>query len=161
MKQRKPISPDAALSRLQTLCAGSEQCSADLRKKLSAWGVPVREAEEIIRNLGQTSFLSDARYARAFAHDKLMFNGWGRFKIIQGLRAKGIDRELIDEALEAIDPSAYRKRAFAVMRARASSMEPTHDNRMRLLRFGSGRGFEASLLIKIIKSEALWKRSDR
>lgn len=153
------MSRETALARLQTLCARSEQCESDLRKKLSSWGLCASDSDSIIDALAAERFLDNSRFARAYAHDKLMFNGWGRRKITQGLWAKGIDRRTIDEAVgEAIDPAEYRRRAFAVIQSRAVSLDPTAENKMRLLRFGAGRGFEVQLLIRIINSAALWKQ---
>ncbi len=155
---RKPMSREVALSRLQALCAGSEQCRSDLRRKMSRWGLTPDDAECVIAQLVDSKFVDDARYARAFAHDKLMFNGWGKWKISQGLWAKGIDRTTIDEAIdEAIDPVQYKRKAFAVIKSRATGMERTKENRMKLLRFGASRGFEINLLVKIINSPRLWE----
>lgn len=154
------MSAAAALSRLKGLCAASEQCSFDLRKKLSNWGIPSSVAATIIRRLEQERFLDDSRFALAYAHDKLMFNGWGRLKISQGLRAKQMPRNVIDEAIDALDASYYRKRAFAVMRAKAAQMEPDRESKMKLLRFGASRGFESALIVKIINSGLLWRQQE-
>ena len=155
---RKPMSREVALSRLQALCAGSEQCRSDLRRKMSRWGLTPDDAECVIAQLVDSKFVDDARYARAFAHDKLMFNGWGKWKISQGLWAKGIDRTTIDEAIdEAIDPVQYKRKSFAIIKSRATGMERTKENHMKLLRFGAARGFEINLLVKIINSPRLWE----
>ncbi len=156
-RRKEPMRPEAALSRLQGLCAASEQCESDLRKKLAAWGVSYANADAIIRRLERDRFLDNARFATAYAHDKLTFNGWGRHKIAQGLRSKRIDSQIIDEALDSIDPEEYASRAFRVMRTKSAGLEPTRENKMKLLRFGAGRGFEVGLLVDIIKSEDLWE----
>ena len=49
--------------------------------------------------LAEQGYLDDERFARLFAEDKRGLEQWGAERISQGLVARGIDRELIDEVL--------------------------------------------------------------
>ena len=104
IKARKPISPQNALSRLEDLCARSEQCSGEARKKLSGWGIAPTDAERIISSLVERRFIDDSRFCRAFVRDKLYFARWGRRKIQLSLAHKQISRGLDSLALLALDP---------------------------------------------------------
>ena len=48
-------------------------------------------------------FVSDLRYASAFAREKASLSGWGPVKIRFALSGKGIARQVIDEAIGGID----------------------------------------------------------
>ena len=54
IRSRKPITPDNALRRLEDLCARSEQCSGEARKKLYNWGISAKDAERNISTLIET-----------------------------------------------------------------------------------------------------------
>ena len=56
---RKPITPQQAMIRLETLCASSEQCTYELRQKLFRWGVGSSDSEKIIESLQRRKFVND------------------------------------------------------------------------------------------------------
>lgn len=152
------MTPDKALERLQTLCARSEQCSSDLRKKLSKWGVTGRDADNIISDLEKSRYLDDARFAVSYVRDKYRFAGWGRHKIISGLLVKRIPRQYIDDALAEIDLKEYAGIAFNALAGKLRTLDRTDMKvcREKLLRFGVSRGYETSLVLRIIQSKRLW-----
>lgn len=163
-RTKKTIRSEAATLRLEDLCARSEQCTYDLRRKLAGWGLSASESERILRQLADNRFVDDSRFARAFVRDRYRFAGWGRQKITAGLYARHIDKDIIEEALNEIDVRRYAAVAFKAMvsklRQLPEEMEQ-RDKRMRLMRFAVGRGYEMSLIIKILESERLWESSKK
>ena len=53
------------LVRMAGLCAGAEQCAADIRTKILRQGFSADEAEGMIAYLERNRYLDDYRYARA------------------------------------------------------------------------------------------------
>lgn len=157
MKERKPMSVSAALARAAALCSVGEQCASDLSLKMRrSWGLSASEADEVVARLRAERFLDDARYARAFVHDKLAFNRWGRLRLRRELRAKRIAAEAIDAALAAIDEVVYRDTLLALLRAKLPQGGDTSPQaRARLLRNGMSHGFETSLVIDCLRQLAL------
>lgn len=159
MKRRRQLSVEEARARLEDMCVRSEQCVADLRQKLVRFGVDFAKHDEIIEALKKAKFVDDARFARAYVRDKYRFDRWGRMKIVRGLMAKRIDRTVINEALGEIDMREYTLNCFRLLRAKLKTFSPEterYEAKQKLLRFGAARGYEASLLIKLINSEKLW-----
>lgn len=154
----KPVSPEMAMTRLEALCAASEQCSSDLLKKMNTWQIPADEAMKILDSLISRRFVDDDRFARAYARDKMRFSHWGHYKIRMGLAAKRISRHMIDDALNALDNDEYRSMCIATLRSkvRSAAIPCDYDGRTRLFRFGAARGFESQLLSNIIRSGAPW-----
>ncbi len=117
MLQHRKLTYENALTRAAALCSKCEQCSSDILKKLSGWGLSSNDSEA------------------------------------RGLWAKRLPRELIDIALESIDEEEYEDVAIRVMSSRTRlypGMLESYEGRTKLLCFGAGRGFELSLLTKII-----------
>lgn len=144
----KPITPDNAYLRLASMCARCEHAESDLRKKLKDWGLTLNEANDIILRLKQERYLDNERFARAYCRDKLRFNGWGRIKISFMLRSKGIEQELIDEALAQIDDEQYAAILDETLIAKAKTLigKSPDQTRTALLRFAASRGFEPNLI---------------
>ena len=95
--------------RASAYCARRETCRGDLEKKFRAAEIEPDLIDRVLDRLEQEKFIDEQRYAHAFVHDKAAFARWGRLKIRNALRLKGIDKHLIDIALEEeIDEKTYR-----------------------------------------------------
>ena len=123
------------LSKAEAYCARAEHCAADVRRKLYEWGAPADFSDFIEKKLYENNFLNDARFCRAYVHDKVEYQSWGRVKIQAGLHALQLPSTEITEALENIDETVYFRNLCALIRQRKSDPEE------KLLRFLMQRGF--------------------
>lgn len=153
MNVKKIPTRDAMLLRMASLCAASEQSSADVRAKVLKTGLSAPDADAILEYLVANKYIDDSRYARAFASDKVRFAGWGRAKIRMCLRAKGVGERLVDDALAAIDPEEYLAALRKALVAKARTADPFDvKGRASLYRHLASRGFESSLIVAEIKA---------
>lgn len=152
---KKPMEPARALLKLEELCARSEHCESELREKLRKWAISSTDADTIIRSLRRRRYVDDSRYARALVRDKYRFARWGRNKIKQLLYLKRIDPDIIDEALDEIDPEEYRQILCHLieLRRKALSEPDPYQAKMKLMRFALQRGYESELIKKAIANE--------
>lgn len=156
LKRKTPLTIESTLSRAATLCARCEQCSPDILKKLLAWGLSASDAEKVIAKLEDMNFLDDMRFAKAYAHDKLHFCGWGRRKIQQGLWAKRLPRAVIEHSCDELDDDSdsYRVIAEKVIKAKARQLKEqplSRESKIKLVKFAMTRGFEYSLIVEIMR----------
>ncbi len=150
--QRRPISTENAIARLEALCARAEHCSFELSTKLRGWGITGASAEKIINHLIDNRFVDDLRFAQSFVRDRYRFSGHGRRKIILALIAKHIPRNIINTALEEIDDEVYFNNLCHIINRKASSLDMTiYDNRNKVYRYAIGRGYESNLIVKALK----------
>lgn len=158
MLKKKSITADEARERLELLCVRGEHCRWELVEKMRRWGIHPADMESILDSLADNRFFDDARFATAFARDKLLYNRWGRIKISLALRAKRIDRNIIEEALDALDPEEYERIAREYMQAKARTIKEgnSYEGRTKLYRVAVSRGFESALASAIVKSPATW-----
>lgn len=142
----------AALSKAMALCSRMEYCRDDIRKKLESWGIRSEDENRIIKNLISENFLNEERYSKAFARDKFRYNKWGRLKISAHLKAKKIDDEIIKAALDQIDNEVYINTIKDLIHShkRTVKAKNEYDLKGKLLRFGSSKGFESSILYDIL-----------
>ena len=148
------------LSRVQALCSRREYCSADIVRKLttpsracasrtaaagsSAAVLPPLtsdQIQEILSALKKDKFLDDARYARAFVRDKSVLSGWGARKIRCALMAKGLDEQVINQALSSLDEEQVQERMEKVLSVKHKSLKNDPKVREKLIRFGLSRGY--------------------
>ena len=149
------MNADEVLYKLAARCSVSEQCLSDIEAKLEKYDLPEEEKTRILRHLVEEKYVDDRRYAEAYVRDKYRFNKWGRIKIAQGLRMKGIDNETIDMAMEAIDEEEYIEILSSLIKAKRKSVTGRNDYEIsgKLIRFATGRGFEFGAIKRAMSCE--------
>lgn len=145
---------EKVLDRMRNLCSRREYCRADIMKKaMSALDGEREKAEKVIEILVAEKYIDELRYASAFARDKSSISGWGETKIRYMLSSKGVPREVIDKALEEIDESKAMTRLEKLMENKYRSLKDDPQCRLKMLRFGLGRGYgyeEVSEVLEIL-----------
>lgn len=138
------MTADEILYKLAAKCSISEQCLSDIETKLSRYDLTEEEHTRILRHLIEEKYIDDCRYAEAYVRDKYRFNKWGRIKIAQGLRMKGIDNETINNAMGAIDEDEYLGILRDLIKTKRKSTRGKNDYEIngKIARFAVGRGFE-------------------
>lgn len=74
-----------------------------VRDKLSEKEYSAESIDEVVDLLTQKGYLDDVAYAIAFISQKTKLNNFGRFRIEQELRGKGVSERHIETAYENID----------------------------------------------------------
>lgn len=142
---------DKVLEKMRVLCSRREYCRSDILKKVvSALDGDRQEAEKIIDILVNEKFIDELRYASAFVRDKSALSGWGAAKIRYMLSSKGIPRDVISEALGDVDEGKARVRLEKLMENRYRSLKDDPQCRLKMLRFGLGRGYEYDEVSSVI-----------
>lgn len=110
----------------------------------------------IISSLKKDGYLSDLRYAAAFARDRASISGWGSAKIRYALAAKGLDRDTVSAALEQIDEYRASSRLEKLLETKYRSLASSSDKesvyrlRDRLIRFALGRGYSYDDVLPVV-----------
>lgn len=149
----KPLSPDQVLDKMAKYCAYQERCVKDVAEKLKTFELTQKEKDEILDYLIDNRFVNNTRFAQAFVKGKINQSGWGLNKIRFHLMQKGIDKEIIDEALQTYDEEAYRQRLIDVLKIKAKTVKAENDfeRNRKLAAYAMQKGFEANLVWEVIK----------
>lgn len=151
MKDGGVKNPQKVADRMRALCSRREYCRKDVMKKvMTALDGDVAKAEEVVAKLVEERYVDDLRYATAFARDKASIAGWGEAKIRYMLSSKGIDRELIAQALDEVDDKRAETRLEKLMENKVRSLKDDPQRRLKLLRFGLGRGYSYDQVTEMI-----------
>ncbi len=118
-----------------------EDARQDLRAKL----------QQTLDELQQRGLLSDRRTAEALLHAKAPRYGARRLQML--LQAKSLPAELVDETLQRARETE-QARAFEVWRRRFHAPPADAHERARQIRFLLARGFEASVVQRVLKQAA-------
>ena len=132
-------------SRAETYCARAEHCASEVRAKILAWGGTPAQADTVIDRLYEQGYLDDARYCRAYTHDKLLYQHWGKVKIRAMLQARQLPSEEIQSALQNIDETEYNRILLAVLSTKKNA------HREAQIRFLLQRGFEYATILRVME----------
>jgi regulatory protein len=113
--------------------------AADLDRRLAAKGFEEREREEALATLRRTGVLDDRRYSESRAAS-LAARGASDALIRHDLERAGVARELVDEAVEALDPEPDRARRIADRRGPG----------LRTARYLAGKGFPEETVAAVV-----------
>ena len=151
-RERKTKTSEQALRTLMNLCAKSEKSSGDALRLMARWGVPPSERSKVLSTLVAQRFIDDHRYAGAYVREKSRLSGWGAYKIRAALAAKGIAREIIDEALAQCDRSSSAERLAEMLRRKRRSLrEVGYPLKGKLMRYGLSLGYEYDAVVAAVE----------
>lgn len=144
--QQKSLSTDQAMRAMERYCAYQERCHKEVEVKL--WKLLVRPPvqDEVILHLMQHDFLNETRFAQSFARGKFRIKSWGRVRITNELKARGISKRNIDIALKEISVEEYEAVFDSLSRKRYNQLTATHDKlnkRKKLADYLLYRGWES------------------
>jgi len=145
---KKIFTPAEALTKAEAFCAYQERSHQEVRDKLYTFGLWKTDVEEILTRLITSGFLNEERFAKAFAGGKFRIKHWGRNKIENELKHRGISKRCIQTGLKEIDEREYRKTLSQLIRKKNKILtEPNlFKKRDKVARFLIGKGFEPELV---------------
>jgi regulatory protein len=151
----KKISENEILNKMFRYCSYQERSVFDVRKQLEKYQADGPLIKQIIEKLIDEGFLNEKRFAETYTVGKLRSNSWGRIKIMQGLRERSIDHQIIDDAIESIDRSEYQNIIEKLIRKKLKMIRDTDPYiiKNKVARYIISKGFESHLVWEEINNQ--------
>jgi len=146
-----------ALVKAESFCVYQERSQKEVRYKLVEWGMRGDELEEILSELILNNFLNEERFAKSYASGKFNIKKWGRVKIKQGLKLKGVPDRILQKALYSLDDDDYMQTLENLAVKKASTLAESNPlkRKFKLMTYLQGRGFENDLILLALKASNL------
>jgi regulatory protein len=132
--------------------AGADQSELGLRRRLAARGFTDEAVEAAIERLTKFGYLDDKRLSASVTERKLR-QGFGRRRVAADLRSRGVDSDVIDEALSGIDVQAEHE-ACREAAERWVRTHPSGDARKQRSQLGAAlqrRGFAFDVIQTVLQ----------
>jgi regulatory protein len=127
-----------------------ERTVSELHDWLAERGFEAIEIEVAIERLAELGELDDERFALRFAEDKRELSGWGPDRIRKALLGRGVDAQLVDQALAPDAPDRQVERALTLLRMRGDPLTDERE-RAKALSFLARRGYELELAYEAVR----------
>lgn len=133
---------DEVLAKALGAIGRKERTVAEMREWLEVREVEPEEIDRVVNFLIENEALDDRKFAYAYTSDKRELAGWGRTRIRETLRKRGMPIELIQEALEQDQDVSEVDRAARVLEERGADLSDDR-GRSRALGLLARRGYSS------------------
>lgn len=143
-----------AYPRIASFCAYQERTQNEVRTRLLDYGITGDEAEEVIVMLMQDNYLNESRFAKTYAGGKSRIKKWGKNKIKQALKQKGISDNCIKIAIQEIDPNEYLQNMIHLAEKKVAEVKETNPlkKKQKVLNYLLTKGYENDLVWEVINN---------
>ncbi|NIG52158.1 regulatory protein RecX [Chitinophaga sp. Cy-1792] len=147
---------EVLLEKLRQYCAYQERCHSEVKYKALELGIRGPEVEECIAALIAENFLSEERFAKAYAGGKFRMKQWGKKKIRQSLKQKQVSDYCIRKGMEEIDADDYWKvlQQLTEKKYQSLSREIPLKRKYKTMQYLLQRGFEQELISEALEQIA-------
>jgi regulatory protein len=135
-----------------SFCSYQERTQQEVREKLYGQNVDKDEIEEVIVKLIQENFINEERFARTYAGGKFRIKRWGRLKIIQSLKQKGLSAYCIKKGIEEIQDRDYENSIMYLIEKKEKEEKERNPfkRKDRISKFIIRKGYEPELVWDIL-----------
>jgi regulatory protein len=141
-----------ALIKAANFCAYQERTQKEVRSRLAELDVLGDDSEEIIVWLIENNYLNEERFSRIFAGSKFRQKKWGRIKIRQELKMRGVSDYCLRAGMSEIDGDDYMITLEEIIEKKSREIKDTDKlvRKQKLVRFALSRGFEQDLVFDVV-----------
>jgi regulatory protein len=128
---------------------------AELAQKLQDRQFPAAVIEAVLDDLVRFGYVNDRQFAEQFASSRIRLRGFGRRRIEVELRNKGIDRQIINEALAGvldIDAEIDTAKKAAARKLNTMKAADREAKYRRLAGFLERRGFSYDVIRIVLRN---------
>ena len=146
---------EEVVQKLKRYCAYQERSHHEVRRKLLSLKIYGEMLEDVIVLLVQEDFLNEERFARSYARGKYRIKKWGRRKIKEGLKQKGVSEYCIKKALTEIDPDLYEDHLRELLSKYYNNRRDKYERHIlytKTIEYALSKGYEYELVKERMKS---------
>jgi regulatory protein len=124
----------------------------EMRRHLEGKRVEPSAIDGALRELSESGYLDDARYAQRFAEDRRELDDWGADRIARRLHAVGVSEAEVSAALAARGVESERDAALALLRKRVRVAPQNDRERDRALGILVRKGYDLDLAYEVVRA---------
>jgi regulatory protein len=134
-------------------CTYQERCQSEVRNKLYELGFTYVTVEQQLANLISAGVVNEQRFATAYARGKFRMKQWGRVKIKQQLKLKGISDYCIKNGMAEIDYDEYESALTKLADRKIQELAKEKSKllkKAKLYRYLLQKGYENDLVSNLV-----------
>ncbi|RLK61528.1 SOS response regulatory protein OraA/RecX [Actinokineospora cianjurensis] len=156
-EQEKPDRDDLA-AKARDICyrqlAARDRTRVELAQALRRKEIPDDIAEAVLGKFDAAGLINDAAFAESWVRSRHTHRGLGRRALATELRRKGVDDEIVAEAVAAVDTDAEQERAAELVAKKLGTMRALDEQTKirRLVAVLARRGYGEGLAYRVVRA---------
>ena len=134
-------------------CVYQDRCHQEVEQKMWDFLLIPEAKEEILLYLMKENYLSEERFTRSYIRGKFYMKSWGRNKIRNHLKFKGVPEKLINSCFDEIEDEDYHKilaKLFGDYYSKIKGLK-VYQKKSKTIKYLLGKGFEYEEITQVIK----------
>ncbi|MBT0573056.1 RecX family transcriptional regulator [Riemerella anatipestifer] len=146
--EKKLFTFDEIKLKMVNYCTYQDRCHQEVEQKMREFMLIPEAKDEILLYLMRENFLNEERFARSYVRGKFYHKSWGRKKIANHLKFKGVSEKLINMAMMEIDEEEYLDVLNKLTEKYINSLKSGTDfeKKQRAVRYLLGKGYESDVV---------------
>ncbi|WP_034691057.1 regulatory protein RecX [Kaistella palustris] len=133
-------------------CVYQDRCHQEVEQKMRDFLLIPEAKDEILLYLLQENYLNEERFTRSYIRGKFYMKSWGRNKIRNQLKFKGVPEKLINSCFDEIDDDDYRQTLTKLYEQYHSKLKglQAYQKKSKTIKFLLSKGFEYEEIKEVI-----------
>lgn len=141
--------------KLVNYCVYQDRCHKEVEQKMWDYLLIPEAKEEILLYLMKENYLNEERFTRSYIRGKFYMKSWGRNKIRNHLKFKGVPEKLINSCFDEIDEDDYYKTLTKLYHNYESKLKglQEYQKKSKTIKYLLSKGFEYEKITQALKEE--------
>ena len=153
--EKKLFTFEEIKQKIVNYCVYQDRSHSEVEQKMKEFVLIPEAKEEILLYLIKENYLNEERFARSYTRGKFYIKKWGKNKIKQQLRLKGISDKLIAKSFSEIDDNEY----LAAIKTILEKIIPTlkglkeYQKKQKIIKYLLSKGYEYELILDSLEAK--------
>ena len=131
-------------------CVYQDRCHQEVEQKMRDFLLIPEAKEEILLYLMKENYLNEERFTRSYIRGKFNMKSWGRNKILNHLKFKGVPEKLVRKCFDEIEDADYEKTLRKIYEDYFSRQKgKDYQKRSKTIKYLLSRGFEYEEILRV------------
>ena len=137
-------------------CVYQDRCHKEVEQKMWDFLLIPEAKDEILLYLMKENYLNEERFTRSYIRGKFYMKSWGRNKIRNHLKFKGVPEKLINASFDEIEDDDYEKTLEKLYLEYSGKLKGLQDyqKKSKTIKYLLSKGFEYESITSLIKKLA-------
>ena len=153
MNEKKSYTFLEIKQKMVNYCVYQDRCHKEVEQKMWDFLLIPEAKDEILLYLMKENYLNEERFTRSYIRGKFYMKSWGRNKIRNHLKFKGVPEKLINASFDEIEDDDYEKTLEKLYLDYWGKIKGLQDyqKKSKTIKYLLSKGFEYESITSLIK----------
>ena len=153
MNEKKSYTFLEIKQKMVNYCVYQDRCHKEVEQKMWDFLLIPEAKDEILLYLMKENYLNEERFTRSYIRGKFYMKSWGRNKIRNHLKFKGVPEKLINASFDEIEDDDYEKTLEKLYLDYSGKIKGLQDyqKKSKTIKYLLSKGFEYESITSLIK----------